>query len=951
VSLPEDMERTAALLLEAAGRAAVQRDPRELAAVAGEIARQLTGAGRATCRLCDPGTELPAGPPGADPQRFLAAPVTGPDGRPLAVLAAQRGPQSPPFSADDAERLAALAWQLAPHFQAFALAARLAATAAPQGEVTYRPAALAQQAKGLGEEGEMVGFERPRPRPSSPRPSSPAPSQPPTPGEEGEVGQKKQRNRQTIPPLPVWGVGRGRERGLGGEGLGRGSSEAKKWPWRRARPIPLVQQTAVADCGAACLAMVLGWHGLEVRLEEVRQRMGVTLYGAHAAALLQAASAYGLRGRGVRIDEVEALDQLPRGSILHWRFNHFVVYDRADGKGGAWVADPAWGRRRVSRQELDRSFTGVALLFEPGEGFAPRELEKRTSSAGRYLKAITGSRLLGRILAASVFVRLLGLAVPLLIAVVVDRIVPHSAYRLLAVTAAGMAALAVAQLASSLARSHLLLRLRTAVDARMTTDFLEHLTALPFSFFETRTVGDLLLRLNSNAMVREILTSGVLSGALDGALVLIYLVLILAADWRLGLVVLGLGLGRAGLFLWNRRRYRDLTAESLEAEAEANAFQAQLLSGIETYKAIGAEPRALAHWSNLFARVLNASLARGRLQALVDASLGALAVGSPLLVLALGAWRVMAGDLTLGTMLAINALAVGFLEPLTQLVQTAFQVQLLGSYLDRIDDILEMPREQEPGSAPAAGPLQGWITVERVSFRYGPYLPPVLKEVSVEIPAGSFVALVGASGAGKTTLAHVLLGLHRPAEGRVLFDGDDLAALDLRSVRRQIGIVPQAPDLLAGSIRNNIALGDPALPLHRIVEAAKQAHLHDEIVALPMGYETLVAEGGAGLSGGQRQRLAIARALAQRPRILLLDEATSALDALTEAKIQGELEALDCTRIVIAHRLSTVKNAGLILVLAGGCIAERGTHEELLQRGGLYADLVREQMVGRREAG
>jgi len=896
-------ERTAALLLEAAGRAAVQRDPRELAAAAGEIARQLTGADRAACRLCDPGTkmpgtEMPAGPPGADPERFLAAPVAGPDGLPLAVLAAQRGPERPPFAAADAERLAALAWQVAPHFQAFALEARLAAEAAPRGEITYRPAALAQQAKGLGEEGELVGFERPRSIPSSPRPSSPI-ALPPT----GRRGRKK--------------------------------------------PIPLVQQMAVADCGAACLAMVLGWHGREVRLEEVRQRLGVTLYGAHAAAILQGAAAYGLRGRGVRIDDVAALDQLPRGSILHWKFNHFVVYDRADGKGGAWIADPAWGRRRVSRQELDRSFTGVALLFEKGEGFAPRELEKRPSSVGRYLRAIAGSRLLGRILATSVLVRLLGLAVPLLIAVVVDRIVPRSAYRLLAVTAAGMAALTVAQLASSLGRSYQLLRLRTAVDGKMTADFLEHLMALPFSFFETRTVGDLLLRLNSNAMVREILTSGVLSGALDGALVLAYLVLILLADWRLGLVVLGLGLARIALFLWNRRRYRDLTAEALEAEAEANSFQAQLLSGIETYKAIGAEPRALAHWSNLFARVLNASLARGRLQARVDSSLGALAVGSPLLVLALGAWRVLAGDLTLGTMLAINALAVGFLEPLTQLVQTAFQVQLLGSYLDRIDDILEMPREQEPGSAPAAGALQGRITVDRVSFRYGPFLPPVLREVSAEIQAGGFVALVGASGAGKTTLAHLLLGLHRPTEGRVLFDGVDLAALDLRSVRRQIGIVPQAPDLLAGSIRDNIALGDPALPLHRVVEAAKRAHLHEEIVALPMGYETLVAEGGAGLSGGQRQRLAIARALAQRPRILLLDEATSSLDALTEAKIQGELEALDCTRIVIAHRLSTVKNAGLILVLAGGRVAEQGSHEELLALGGLYADLVREQMVGR----
>lgn len=714
---------------------------------------------------------------------------------------------------------------------------------------------------------------------------------------------------------------------------------------RRRRPIPFVQQATEADCGAACLTMVLAWHGRRLRLEEVRAAAGVTRYGASAAALMEAAARYGLRPRGVRIDEIGNLGLLPRGSILHWRFTHFVVFDRLDGKGGAWVLDPSLGRRRVDREELDRSFTGVALILERGEGFEPGGPERRTPGVRRYLQAITESGLLPKILATSVLVRLLGLAVPVLLAILVDRVVPRSDYRLLAVTAAGMAALVAAHFLIALVRSHLLLHLRTVVDSRQTAGFVEHLLALPFSVFQTRPVGDLLMRINSNATVRETLTTGVLSGLLDGTLVVIYLSLILLADWRLGLVVLALGLARIGLFLLNRRRYRDLMAGSLQAEAEANAFQVQLLGGIEIFKATGAEPRALARWSNLFTRVLNASLRRARLAAWVDASLGALSLGSPLLVLALGAHLVLRGELTLGTMLALNALAVGFLEPLTQLVQTAFQLQVLGVYVDRLDDILELPREQEPGSGAHPGRLQGRITLQGVSFQYSPLDPPVLRDVSVDIPAGSFVALVGASGAGKTTLAWLLLALHQPTRGTILYDGVELASLDLGEVRRQIGIVPQNPNLLAGSVRSNIAFADPALPLDRVIEAAKLAHLHDEVMAMPMGYDMPVGEVGSALSGGQRQRLALARALAQRPRILLLDEATSSLDAVTEARIQGELERLECTRVVIAHRLSTIKNADLILVLDGGRSVEQGTHDDLVAEGGLYARLVGGQLI------
>jgi ATP-binding cassette, subfamily B, bacterial len=688
--------------------------------------------------------------------------------------------------------------------------------------------------------------------------------------------------------------------------------------------------------------MVLGFHGKHLRLDDVRKVTGFGRDGADALALVNAGRVFGLRGRGIKIDEIDDLRFLDRGSILHWQFNHFVVFDRLRG-GGAELVDPAVGRRWVSREELERSFTGVALAFETGEDFLPEE--SRPRNVGRYLRLfLDQSGALRRILVTSGLVQLFALAVPLLIGLLVDRVIPRGDLHLLTVLGIGMATLVGFQFLSSLLRSYLLLYLRTRLDTRMTLDFLDHLVDLPYAFFQQRSAGDLIMRMSSNATVREILTSGALSAVLDGTLVTLYLVLLFAAHWGLGLLVLGLGMARVGLFLLTRHRQRELMSRSLQAEARSQSFQVNLLAGIETLKAAGAEHRSVDQWSHLFVDVLNVSLDRGRLTAMVDAALAALASGSPLIVLVFGALQVLQGDLTLGTMLALNALAAGFLTPLSQLVQTAFQLQLLGSYLDRIDDVLETPREQDRSKVAAAGRLKGGIRLEGVSFRYGPLAPYAVRDVSIEIPAGRFVALVGPSGAGKSTLASLLVGLYPPSEGRILFDGRDLTELDLRTVRSQVGIVPQHPYLFGTSIRANIALSDPSLPLARVVEAAQRAHIHDDVLAMPMGYETLLADGGASLSGGQRQRLALARALVHRPAILLLDEATSALDTVTEVRIQRELAALRSTRIVIAHRLSTIRDADLILVMDEGKVVEQGAHEELLERGGVYARLVAAQL-------
>ena len=710
-----------------------------------------------------------------------------------------------------------------------------------------------------------------------------------------------------------------------------------------AKRIPVIRQTTETDCAAACLTMVLAWHGKVVRLDEVRELLGIGRDGADALSLVKGARFHGLRARGVKVPEVADLRFLPAGSVLHWGFHHYVVFESIDGDT-VRVVDPATGRRTVTLADVGKSFTGVALLFEPGEDFAPGTPPRRGMM--RYVRDLLAhSPLLRRILVLSLVLRALALATPLLMGLIVDRVVPARDYSLLTVLAIGLLAIAAFDFLSAFVRAHLMLHLRTKLDAKITSDFVEHLISLPYAFFHQRSAGDLMMRLNANTTIREILTSGTLTGLLDGALACLYLVFLFLANSTIAFLVIGLGLLRVGLFLLTRHRHADLMSRTLQVQARSRTYQVQMLSGIATLKALGAEQQALDRWSNFFVDELNVSLARGRLDAFFEAAINTLTTASPFVVLAYGASAVLAGELSLGTMLAANALALGVLTPLTSLVATAVQLQLLASYMDRMDDVMEAAPEQDRQHVVAAPPLSGHIALENVSFRYSPMRAEAVRDVSLEIEAGSFVALVGSSGAGKSTLAMLLMGLYRPTSGRVLYDGLDLATLELTSVRRQLGIVLQQPYVFADSIRNNIALGDEDLPLPRIVEAAKRARIHDFVLSLPMGYDTALGEGGSALSGGQRQRIALARALVRRPSILLLDEATSHLDTESEREVLEELERLRATRLVIAHRLSTVVRADRILVMEDGVIVEQGRHQDLVERDGRYAELVRAQKV------
>ena len=706
------------------------------------------------------------------------------------------------------------------------------------------------------------------------------------------------------------------------------------------RRIPYVQQLEISDCGAACLAMTLAYHGKNVSPEDVRRATRTSRDGVSALALVEAARSYGMEARGVGVD-IDGLKLLERGTILHWEFNHFVVLDRVV-RGAVDVLDPALGRVRLPMERVSKSFTGVAIVLQPSPSF-----ERGTGAsrgAWRYLKPmLRQSRLLSKVGVTSFLIQLFALATPILMGVIVDRVVPAGDRSFLLAVILGMGVMVGFHLLSTFVRAHLLLALRAQLDMNISTSFIGHLVKLPYQFFLQRSAGDLMARLNSNVTVREILTTGAISTVLDGALVSIYLILIFAQSLPMGLVVVGLAILQVAILGFTHRPIQRIMAETLQAQARSQGYLGQMINGIETLKSVGAEARSVAQWSNLFVDEINATLARGRLSAVIESLTTGLRVASPLVVLTVGALGVLSGDLSLGTMLALSALATGFLTPLSSLIVTGTQVQLLGSYMERINDVLDTAPEQNPEDVRAAPELHGEITLRDVSFSYSASAPEVVKDVSLEIEPGQMIGIVGKSGSGKSTLAHLILNLYRPSAGIILYDGIDLKELDAASVRAQLGIVPQNSYLFGTSVRTNISLTKPDASLEEVETAARLASVHDDIVAMPLGYDTVLADGGASVSGGQRQRIALARALVHRPAVLLLDEATSSLDTVTEAKIYENLDKLACTRIVIAHRVSTISRADRILVMEDGAFVEQGTHAELMALGGRYHKLASSQ--------
>ena len=583
---------------------------------------------------------------------------------------------------------------------------------------------------------------------------------------------------------------------------------------RRPRSVPVVQQTGATECGLASLASVLAFHGRHIPVHSLRDHLTAGRDGTTAADLLHLAERNGLAGRGLRVDAIEDLRRLQRGAILHWRFSHFVVLDRVV-KRGLRVMDPAAGRRIVNWEAVSRNFTGVAVELWPTDTF-------RTQKAGGrgvlrdYARVILRSGHLPQLLAMSAAIQVLGTATPLFTALLVDRIVPREDQGLLATVAVALIGIAGFSTLFSFVRSRLTVEVMSRIDARLTVSFVERLMELPFSYLQNRSSGDLMLRMNSHVQIRNALTSTAFSAVLDGVFVLAYLVLMLLTDSVVAGLVIVLGVLRVAVFVVTRIRLRELVSESIQRQAAARSYQVRMLSGMEALKSMGAEREVARKWTDLFVKELNIGIEQNRLNATVGAITGALSGVGTMLVLIVGAMRVLDGHMTLGVMLAMNAFAMGFLGPLSKLVGTISSIYLLGSYVDRIEDVIET--EPERRASAASAPLDPReVAMQQVSFRYSDAGPEVLQDVSFTIRPGEFVAFVGPSGAGKSTVAKLLLGLYEPTKGHVLYSGTDLATLDVREVRRSIGTVTQAGWYAADTVRENIALGNPEMSLAEVI--------------------------------------------------------------------------------------------------------------------------------------
>jgi NHLM bacteriocin system ABC transporter peptidase/ATP-binding protein len=706
--------------------------------------------------------------------------------------------------------------------------------------------------------------------------------------------------------------------------------------------VPVVMQMENLECGAACLAMILAFHGKWVPLEQVRSDCGVSRDGSSAKNILLAARAYGLQAAGYRL-EIENIRQAEFPVIVHWNFNHFVVLNGFK-KDRAVLNDPARGTVEVSMKEFDKSFTGIALVFSKTDNFVPGG---EPQSVFKFAK----SRLKGALIPflfvvlTGILTAVAGIISPVFSRIFMDRILTGQNPEWLYPFIFAMVGLLLFQLVVSVINTVYMLKIRGKLAIVANTTFFWHVLRLPMEFFSQRMAGDIAARQSSNEGIAETLITELAPVLLNAAMLIFYMVVMIKYSLLLTIV----GLAAALLNIWVARiisqKRINLTRGQMRDSGKLSATTTSGIQMIETIKASGSENGFFERWAGYQASVNSSAVKSALLNQYLGAVPGALQQIANIAVLILGVMLIMNDRFTVGMLLAFQGFMSSFLAPASSLIGVGQSVQEMRTSMERVEDVMSYKPDvaytpQKQDDRREYSKLTGALSMKDVTFGYSKLTEPLIENFNLHVEPGQRIAFVGPSGCGKSTLSKLISGLYKPWSGEIAFDGEPQSSICREVFTGSVAVVDQDIILFEDTIANNIKMWDKSIEDFEMILAARDAQLHAEIVQREGGYNGMVLENGKNFSGGQRQRIEIARVLAQDPRIIILDEATSALDARTEFEVINAIKDRGITCIIVAHRLSTIRDCDEIIVMDKGKVIERGRHEELYQAGGLYARLV-----------
>ena len=701
--------------------------------------------------------------------------------------------------------------------------------------------------------------------------------------------------------------------------------------------VPMVMQMEALECGAAALSMILAYYGKWIPLEQVRETCGVSRDGTSAKSLIVAARNYGMEAHGYRVNP-EGLEGM-QPAIIHWNFNHFVVF-RGFSHGKACLNDPAAGPVEVKMDDFRRSFTGIALEFKPTEEFQPEGAPISILSYVR--KYLSGAKeafwltLLFSLLAAFVTI-----SVPLFTNIFFDEILSGRNRDWGRVFILSMTAVALFSFVLELFKNKYSKRIAGSLALKGNINYIQHLLHLPMSFFSMRYVGDLQQRQHLNESITKSLVDVLAPQLINFALLALYLILMFSYSFTLSLVGILAALFNLALIQWFAQKRVNLIRTMEQSEGKYFSTTVSCIDNMESIKAAGAETGFFAYWSGLWAQKFNRAndaddqeIRMGVvpifISGVVDAS-----------VLILGAVFILKGELTIGMLMAFQGFMSSFITPVSEVVGASQKIIEMRSQMERVDDVMKYPVDirGEEGHM-AEGKLGGEVELRHVTFGYSPMQPPLIEDFSLHIEPGHSVAFVGSSGCGKSTIAKLITGLYKPWSGEVLFDGRPIETISSEELTNSVAAIDQNIVLFDDTVAQNIRMWDQSIEEFTLMMACNDAQIRADIVSRPEGFATRLIKGGQNFSGGQRQRMEIATALAKEPVVLILDEATSALDPKTEDEVMQAMRMMGPTMVIVAHRLSTIRDCDEIIVLDQGHIVQRGTHEELIAQEGMYRDLM-----------